>query len=45
MKHITPGLVLSLFALLLGISQSTQAQQYYRWVDANGTVHFSEPPR
>jgi len=30
--------------LLLLISNPLAAQQYYRWVDENGTMHFSENP-
>lgn len=36
--------VLTQIALLLLVSMPLAAQQYYRWVDENGTMHFSENP-
>ncbi len=34
------------FALMgsLALATATQAQQYYRWVDDEGVVHFSQQP-
>ena len=36
--------MISLAALLLAAADSMAAQEMYRWVDANGEVHYSDQP-
>lgn len=45
MKNATsPFIALFLGSLALGLSSVASAQNFYRWVDANGSTHYTTTP-
>lgn len=41
-KRLTPLLLVSLSLLLSGVAGIAEAQQIYKWTDANGQVHYGQ---
>ncbi|HQZ58881.1 MAG TPA: DUF4124 domain-containing protein [Acinetobacter sp.] len=42
--HVKASLCAALAACVFLCTTQTQAQQYYKWVDANGSTHYTTTP-
>ena len=42
--HVKASLCAALAACVFLYTTQTQAQQYYKWVDANGSTHYTTTP-